>query len=113
MKTPTTKTLIVSLALALCAGQGAADADANIKKQLSGKTIVSGDAEFSFRRNGRITGKFKKTKFKGAWTARGGKFCRTFTEPEAWVGTECQPISFGNGTVTITGRNGPIEYTFK
>jgi len=87
--------------------------DAEIKQRLAGKTISNDIAEFSFRRNGRITGKAGDLKFKGAWTARNGKFCRTFSEPEEWAGTECQPIEFGSGTVTITGRNGPILYNMK
>lgn len=105
--------IMAAVTIAFCGTAALSNSDDDIKKRLAGKTIVSGEAQFSFRRNGRITGSFRDTKFKGAWTARDGKFCRTLTEPEAWVGTECQPISFGEGTVTITGRNGPIEYTFK
>lgn len=93
-------------------------ADADLKATLSGKTIVSeeNNAEFKLRRNGRLTGKAgtnQQVEFSGAWTIRDGRFCRTIQKPESWAGTECQAIELGQGTVTINGRNGPIQYVIK
>ncbi len=83
-----------------------ADQTDAVMKALSGKTIVSPTAEFKLRKNGRLTGKAGSLKFKGSWTVRDGDFCRTLTEPKQWAGTECQPTKLGDGTVSITGRNG-------
>lgn len=102
--------------LALSMGSPVFADDAAIAKKLSGKTILHEAAEFKIRRNGRLTGKAGPKRdivFKGAWAIRNGKWCRTFTEPEQWAGTECQPIEFGNGTITITGRNGPQVWQIK
>lgn len=90
-----------------------ADQTDAIMKAISGKTIVSETAEFKLRKNGRLTGKAGAVKFKGAWTVRDGKFCRTMTEPPEWVGTECQPTKLGDGTVAITGRNGTTVWKIK
>jgi len=110
---------IAVIAIFLCPFVGNAQSnDEEIKERLAGKTIVTdmNNAEFKLRRNGKITGKAgpnQTIKFTGAWTIRGGKFCRTFSEPESFEGTECQNISFGDGTVTITGRNGPVIWNIE
>lgn len=90
--------------------------DADIKKALAGKTIVNEGSEFKLRKNGGLTGKAGPKRdviFKGAWAIRDGKWCRTFSEPESFAGTECQTLVLGNGTVTITGRSGPQTWEIK
>ena len=78
---------------------------------ISGKTIVSETFQATLGSNGSFNGKTTDGMvFKGAWTVRNGQFCRTLTEPERFVGTECQNAELGDGTVTITTRRGPVVY---
>lgn len=85
-----------------------------ITQAISGKTIVSENAQFTMGTNGSLNGETSGgTTFKGAWTVRDGQFCRTISEPASFVGTECQKAELGDGTITITGRNGPIVYSIE
>lgn len=52
-------------------------------------------------------------KFEGAWDIRDGKWCRTIKEPASFAGTECQAITLGDSVITITGRNGPVDWQIK
>ncbi len=85
-----------------------------ITQAISGKTLVNSAFEFTAGSNGSFIGKTPGgTEFKGAWTVRDGQFCRTLTEPASFVGTECQDAELGDGTITISGRNGPAIYTIQ
>lgn len=106
----------VALTTGLSAAPVLADQTDNIIKAVSGKTLVNETAEFKVRKNGRLIGKAGskgQVKFKGAWAVRDGKWCRTFTEPAEWAGTECQTATLGDGTITIVGRNGPGVWQIK
>lgn len=111
------KPVLIACVSALIASFGAVQVQADqteaITKAISGKTIFNDSAEFKVRKNGKLTGKAGKTKFKGAWAIRKGKWCRTFTEPKKWAGTECQPAKLSGNTITITGRNGPQVWKIK
>ncbi|QCO54724.1 hypothetical protein EOK75_02300 [Pseudorhodobacter turbinis] len=109
------KLFLVACISASIASFGTAQADETetIKQAISGKTIVSGTAEIKLSKNGRMTGKAGSTTYKGAWTVRDGKFCRTITEPKKWAGTECQPTKLGGGIISLTGRNGPADWAIK
>lgn len=105
-----------SAVLVMMTATQAMASDEAIKKTLAGKSIVNEGSEFKLRRNGGITGKAGPNRdiiFKGAWAIRDGKWCRTFTEPKSFAGTECQPMELGDGTITITGRNGPQVWKIK
>ncbi len=103
--------LILAIGLTMPA-TGFAD-DAALTSALAGKTISSGKAVLKVRKNGRLSGKVGPNgdvKFEGAWTIRDGKWCRTIKEPASFAGTECQAMTLGDGVITITGRNGPVDW---
>lgn len=104
-----------SVFLSACAEQPkiATDTVDPITAAISGKSLVRDDAVFDVGSDGSLTGKGgpgMATEFKGAWAIRDGKWCRTFTEPASFAGTECQPADLGDGTITITGRAGPMVW---
>ena len=100
-------------ALVFTAAPTVAGADP-ITTAIAGKSITSAGAVIKLRKNGKLSGTMKNgTKLAGAWTVRDGKFCRTLTAPEAAAGTACQQAVLGNGTITITGKQGPIVWEIK
>ncbi len=105
-----------TLVLAAAVPSSALASDADIKAALAGKTITSGKSVIKIRKNGRMTGKVGKNgdvKIEGAWAIRDGKWCRTIKEPQSFSGTECQTLSFGDGTVSFTGSRGTSEWVIK
>ncbi|MBT8152501.1 hypothetical protein KMP13_01030 [Epibacterium ulvae] len=114
------KNFAIASALALCLtslnpAPGFASDDA-AKAAVAGKTITSGKAVLKVRKNGRLTGKVGPNgdvTFEGAWDIRNGKWCRTITEPASFAGTECQAMTLGDGVITISGRNGPVDWQIK
>ncbi len=109
-----TATLLILGACAETASTPSVSTDP-ITAAVSGKTIVSGNTKFSIGSNGSLSGIGPDgvTEFKGAWTVRDGKWCRTFTEPATFAGTECQEAVLGDGTITITGRGGPTVWAIQ
>ena len=111
------KSILIACVFAPTAGFGTVQAQADqtekVWKAVSGKTLVNGKPKFKAHRNGRLTGSSGSTKFKGAWTIRDGSWCRTITEPKEAAGTLCQQTVLGNGTITITGGNGPDVWQIK
>ena len=105
------KSILIACVFALTTGFGAVQAQADqtekVRQAIAGKTLVHGKFKVKAHRNGRLTGSDGSRKFKGAWTIKEGHWCRTLTEPKEAAGTLCQITKLGDGTLTITGGNGP------
>lgn len=85
-----------------------------IADTLSGKTLVASGQELTAHADGRLIGKVGKNldvDLVGTWEIKGDQWCRTLTKPKGAAGTACQDITLGDGTATIVGNNGPVEYT--
>lgn len=87
-----------------------------ITDALAGKTLVAPGQEITAQPDGRLTGKVGKNldvDLEGTWEIKDGKWCRTLSKPKGAAGSACQDLSIGDGTVTIVGTRGPVEYVLK
>ncbi|CUH81036.1 hypothetical protein TRM7557_03192 [Tritonibacter multivorans] len=90
------------------------ETDAAFKKQVANRQLLQGENTVTIRKNGKFSGVFGGTKYKGVWQWRDGYWCRTLTAPQE--NTDCQMIEVGGGKMRLTRQRGKGKvqiYSFK
>jgi hypothetical protein len=76
-------------------------------EQVAGKTLTFKKSVFVIGADGSLTGKTDRGEaVTGTWQVKGGKWCRTITEPARLAGSACQTASIKGKTLTITREDG-------
>jgi len=87
-----------------------------ITQAVSGRTLVAGDTRLTAGANGALVGTLASgDTLSGVWRIKGGKWCRTLTQPERFAGPEvCQGAALTDGQLVIIGSNGrPTTYVIE
>ena len=106
--------LLSVLALVACTETTSTEPADPIVEAISGKTLSNQNGDIKVGSDGRLSGKVGQNRdidVAGTWESKGGRFCRTLTEPENLAGTECQAIiQNSDGTITVSSSNGDQTY---
>lgn len=105
---------LISLVAALSLSLGAAEAqnfkrittEADYIAKVAGKKYCNEGGCWTAKKNGRMTGKFGKDRFKANWAWKKSFACRTGTLGKRDIGTDCQVIEVAGNKVRITRKQG-------
>lgn len=87
-----------------------------ITQAVSGRTLIAGETRLTAGANGALIGTLANgDTLSGSWRIRGGKWCRTLTQPARFGGPEvCQDAALTDGQLVVIGSNGsPTVYTIE
>lgn len=87
-----------------------------ITQAVSGRTLVAGETRLTAGANGALVGTLAGgDTLSGTWRIKGGKWCRTLTQPERFAGPEvCQDVALTDGQLVLIGSSGkPTTYTIE